>query len=176
VHLGSSPALIGFVMRPDNGQRHTLDNIINLEHYTINHVSKEFYQEAHQCSANYSREESEFIHSGLSAHYIGNIKAPFVKESKMKYAVTFKECLPISLNSTQLIIGEIIHIICDENVIQPDGYIDIEALNTVSLSGMDSYHASKRLSRLSYAKPDVALKRLAISGSPLSFSDTKGSK
>jgi hypothetical protein len=101
----------------------------------------------------------------LSAHYIGNINAPFVKESRLKYALQLKEIIPITLNNTQFIIGEIIHIICDENVIQTDGYIDIQALNTASLSGLDSYHSSTRLSRLSYAKPDVLLKQLNVSGS-----------
>jgi flavin reductase (DIM6/NTAB) family NADH-FMN oxidoreductase RutF len=165
VHLGTSPALVGFVMRPDNGERHTLDNIINSKHYTINQVSTDMYQKAHQCSARYPRQESEFNHSGLSAHYIGNISAPFVRESQLKYAVQLKEIVPITLNNTTFIIGEIIHIICDEKVIQPDGYIDIEALNTASLSGLDSYHSSTRLSRLSYAKPDILLEKLSVSGS-----------
>ena len=48
VHLGANPALVGFVMRPDNGERHTLDNIITSKHYTINQVSADIYQQAHQ--------------------------------------------------------------------------------------------------------------------------------
>ncbi|PKI17334.1 flavin reductase family protein [Colwellia sp. 12G3] len=154
VHLGASPALVAFVMRPDNGARHTLDNIIDTKHYTINQVSTEFYQAAHQSSARYEKEQSEFVQLGLSAHYIGNVKAPFVKESRLKYAVKLKEIVPISLNNTQFIIGEITHIICQESAIQADGYIDIESLSTVSVSGLDSYHETKRLSRLPYAKPD----------------------
>lgn len=167
VHLGASPALVGFVMRPDNGERHTLDNIINSKYYTINQVSTDIYQKAHQCSARYPRQESEFLHSGLSAHYISGVSAPFVKESRLKYAVQLKEIVPIALNNTQFIIGEIIHIMCDEKVIQPDGYIDIEALNTVTVSGLDSYHASTRLSRLSYAKPNILVEKLSVSGSTI---------
>lgn len=165
VHLGASPALVGFVMRPDNGERHTLDNIINSKQYTINQVSTDIYQKAHQCAASYPRQESEFTHSGLTEQYIDSISAPFVKESRLKYAVQLKQIVPIELNNTQFIIGEIIHIICEENVIQPDGYIDIEALNTASLSGLDSYHSSSRLSRLSYAKPNRILEQLDVAGS-----------
>jgi flavin reductase (DIM6/NTAB) family NADH-FMN oxidoreductase RutF len=157
VHLGASPALVGFVMRPDNGSRHTLDNIINTKHYTINQVSSEFYQGAHQSSARYPKEDSEFKHANLTPDYIDNFTAPFVKESRVKYALKLKEILPIALNNTQFIIGEIIHIICDEEGIQNDGYIDIEALDTVNVSGLDSYHTSKRLARLSYAKPDTPI-------------------
>lgn len=36
VHLGSSPALIGFVMRPSTVDHHTLDNIQETQQYTIN--------------------------------------------------------------------------------------------------------------------------------------------
>ena len=166
VHLGASPALVGFIMRPDNGERHTLDNIITSKHYTINQVSADIYQQAHQCSARIPRQESEFTHTGLSAHYVGNINAPFVKESHIKYAVKVKEILPIELNNTQFIIGEIIHIICHKKAIQSDGYIDLEATNAVSVSGLDSYHKSSRLSRLSYAKPNMPIIKLDITGTP----------
>ncbi len=168
VHIGASPALVGFIMRPDNGERHTLDNIIQSKQYTINQVSTEHYKMAHQCSARYPKNESEFYHSGLSAQYVGNINAPFVKESRLKYALTLKEIIPIPLNNTQLIIGEVIHIVCEENAIQADGFIDIEAIGTACLSGLDSYHSSNRIARLNYAKPNMKITTLSVSGSQLS--------
>jgi len=164
IHLGASPALVGFIMRPDNGDRHTLSNIINTKYYTINQISHEFYQGAHQTSARYPKDQSEFIPAGLSTCYIENINAPFVKESKLKYAVKLREIMPITCNNTQFIIGEINHIICEDDVIQQDGYVDIEAIKTVSLSGLDSYHITERLSRLSYAKPDTKLTELPLTG------------
>lgn len=50
-------------------------------------------------------------------------------------------------------------------MIKADGYIDIESLATVSISGLDSYHTSERLSRLSYAKPEHMPQKLTIDGS-----------
>jgi flavin reductase (DIM6/NTAB) family NADH-FMN oxidoreductase RutF len=164
VHLGASPALVGFIMRPDNGSRHTLDNIISAEQYTINQVSAEFYTKAHQSSARYEKTQSEFALLGLSEHYLYSIKAPFVKESRLKYAVKLKEIMPISLNCTQLVIGEITHVICDSTAIKDDGYIDIEAIETVTVSGLDSYHKSERLTRLSYAKPDIFTTGISLNG------------
>ena len=176
VHLGASPALVGFVMRPDNGSRHTLDNILSTKHYTINQVSADFYRAAHQSSAGYAKEQSEFIHAGLNASYIKGIKAPFVKESRVKYALTLREILPISHNNTQFIIGEITDIICDEKSITDDGYIDIETLETVSVSGLDSYHTSKRLSRLSYAKPDTQTTDIPLNGLVDILTENSGKK
>jgi len=167
VHLGASPALVGFIMRPDNGDRHTLNNIINTKQYTINQVSTDFYRKAHQSSARYTQEESEFTQSGLTEQYIKDVSAPFVKESRLKYALTLQDIVHIDLNNTQLIIGEISHILYEDKAIQEDGHIDIEALKTACISGLDSYHNTTRLSRLSYAKPDQLLNNLDLSGLPL---------
>ena len=164
VHLGASPALIGFVMRPDNGQRHTLNNIIETGYYTINQVSTEFYRQAHQTSARYLKEQSEFDETHLTPLYIKGLSVPFVEKSKLKYAVKLQQIVPISSNNTQFIIGEIVHVICEDVVIQEDGYIDIASLGSVSISGLDAYHNSLSLGRLNYAKPDVKLEdyKLAI--------------
>lgn len=164
VHLGANPALVGFIMRPDNDERHTLNNIINTKQYTINQVSADFYHKAHQTSARYAKHQSEFEQVGLTKHYIDDIAMPFVKESHLKYAVKLKEIVPITLNNTQFIIGEITHVMCNEKAIQAGGYIDVEALQTVSVSGLDSYHSSKRLSRLSYAKPATQSHQLLVNG------------
>jgi len=164
VHLGSSPALMGFIMRPDSVDRHTLDNIIQTKQYTINQVSNYFWKSAHQTSARYSREESEFDQTGLTVSYIEHFKAPFVQESQLKYALTLADIIPIPLNNTQLIIGEVTDVLCRSEAIMNDGYIDIESLATVSISGLDSYHNSNRLSRLSYAKPECFPTEISLDG------------
>ncbi|MGC9492934.1 flavin reductase family protein [Vibrio genomosp. F10] len=167
IHLGASPALVGFIIRPASVPRHTLDNILETKQYTINQVSEEFYIQAHQTSARYSREHSEFQQTGLQEQYIHGYDAPFVKESMLKYALTLREIVPIALNNTQLVIGEITDILCPETVIQEEGYIDIESLKTTSISGLDNYHTSHRLSRLSYAKTDSMPRSIALDGAKI---------
>ncbi|MEP1553751.1 MAG: flavin oxidoreductase, partial [Paraglaciecola sp.] len=78
--------------------------------------------------------------------------------------LTLQEIVPIKANNTLFVIGEITDILCQEHAIKDDGYIDIESLSTVSLSGLDSYHTTQRLSRLSYAKPESAPQPIAIDG------------
>ncbi|MBA6391008.1 flavin reductase [Colwellia sp. BRX10-3] len=161
-HLGASPALVGFISRPDSVERHTLKNIQQTKQFTINQVSENFWQAAHQTSANYADDESEFQQTGLTTDFIEGVNAPFVKESQLKYALKLKEIVPIPLNNTLLVIGEITDIICEQAAIKTDGYIDIESLNTVMVSGLDSYHTSQRLSRLSYAKPDKLPTKISL--------------
>ncbi|MDP7592216.1 MAG: flavin reductase [Litorilituus sp.] len=167
VHLGASPALVGLIIRPSMVERHTLENIQVTKQFTINQVDESFWQAAHQTSARYEKNACEFEQTGLSRQFIADIAAPFVAESPLKYAVTLKDIVPIQLNNTMFVIGEITDILCKKNVLQRDGYIDIEALKTVSISGLDSYHLTTRLSRLSYAKPDVSAEKINVNGSAL---------
>ncbi|HCH70156.1 MAG TPA: flavin oxidoreductase [Colwellia sp.] len=166
VHLGASPALVGFITRPNTIVRHTLENIQQTKKFTINQVNDSFWQDAHQTSARYDAGECEFKKTGLTPQVIEGVNAPFVKESRLKYALKLKEIVPIQLNGTLLVIGEITDILCDEEAIKSDGYIDIESLNTVMVSGLDSYHTSKRLSRLSYAKPETLQTKISLDGEP----------
>jgi flavin reductase (DIM6/NTAB) family NADH-FMN oxidoreductase RutF len=166
-HIGASPALVGLIIRPHSVARHTLENIKQIKQYTINQVSEAFYIQAHQTSARSLREYNEFKETGLTEYYIEGILAPFVKQSQLKYALTLREIIPISINNTQLVIGEVTDVICVEQAIKSDGYIDVESLNTVSVSGLDSYHLSTRLSRLSYAKTGRIAKLIDIQGNPV---------
>lgn len=164
IHLGSTPALIGYITRPASTQRHTLNNIIASQQYTINQISSDFWQAAHQTSARYAESESEFKHVGLTEEYTEHFSVPFVKESKLKYALTLEDIIPIPANDTQLIIGRVSDIFCHEIAIKSDGYIDIERLNTTCISSLDSYHTTIRLGRLSYAKTSTKPKLLSING------------
>ncbi len=172
VHLGASPALVGFIMRPETSpnhdskitQRHTLNNIIETESYTINQVSAHFWQQAHQTSARYNEDDSEFNHVGLTPYYLDGTPAPFVQESQLKYSLKLVDIMPIKHNNTQMVIGEITRVLCLKNAIKSDGFIDIESLNTVCVSGLDSYHETTHLSRLSYAKTDRQVTPIGING------------
>jgi flavin reductase (DIM6/NTAB) family NADH-FMN oxidoreductase RutF len=162
-HIGANPPLCGLIVRPDDGaERHTLSNIEKTGFYTVNHVKAAFYKKAHQTSARYPKNVSEFDATGLTPYYIDGFLAPFVAESNVKFALEMREKHPLSINGTIFIIGEIKHIIVPEDVIQTDGFIDIEKAGTVTCSGLDSYHTTQRLARLTYAKADSFPKEIAL--------------
>lgn len=153
-HIGANPPLVGMIMRPHTVTRDTLENILELGEYTINQVNAEIWKEAHQTSARYEQQVSEFDEAGLTPEWVDGVKAPFVAESRLKYSLVLRESQTLEINGTVLVIGEINHVLVEDDVIAQDGYIDIEALETVAVSGLDSYHVTNRLGRLSYAKPD----------------------
>ena len=153
VHLGSNPPLLGFIMRPDSVERHTLSNIMETGCYTINHINSSIYEKAHQTSARYPKNVSEFDAAQLTPQFKDGFMAPFVKESHIQIGMEFKERIEISINQTSMIIGEIKFVHYPANCLLEDGFIDIEKAGTITSAGLDSYHTTQLLQRLQYAKP-----------------------
>ena len=153
VHLGSNPPLLGLVMRPATVERHTLDNIISSKVYSLNQVTTSTYQAAHQTSAKYPRGVSEFNKVGLSVWRVDGFEAPFVEESKIKFAMELEEIMPIKVNDTLLVVGRISEVILDDVPVGPDGFVDICAADTATSSGLDAYYQTQLLERMPYAKP-----------------------
>lgn len=159
-HIGANPPLIGMIFRPSPPERDTLHNILETGFYTINHINESIYKQAHQTSARYDTSISEFDATNLKSEYKNDFFAPFVSKSNIQLGIEFKEKIEISANNTIMIIGEIIQIYIPENCLQNDGYIDLEKANTITCSGLDSYHKTIQLDRLSYAKPDKEITSL----------------
>lgn len=153
-HIGAHPPLFGFVVRPDSVERHTLSNILETGEFTVNHVDKTFYKQAHQTSARYQI-KSEFNATGLTPYFIEHFKAPFVKESRTQMAAEFINKIDLTENGTTIIVAKIKLVILPENCVEQDGYVDLEKAGSITCTGVDSYHTTNRIARLSYAKPDV---------------------
>lgn len=159
-HLGANPPLIGLIFRPSPPERDTMRNILDTGFYTINHVNESIFKKAHQTSARYEKGISEFDATGLNSEFKNAFFAPFVAESKVQLGIEFKQKIDISINNTTMIIGEIVQIYIPENCLLDDGFIDLEKANTITCSGLDSYHKTIQLDRLSYAKPDKEITSL----------------
>ncbi|MGS2716590.1 flavin reductase family protein [Eionea flava] len=151
-HIGADPALMGFISRPHSVDRHTLENLIETGYYTLNHVHTGIIDEAHQTSARYERDESEFTETGLNELWHDGFSAPFVNESFVRIGLAYKEHHTL-VNNTVMVLGEIILVDLPKGSIKDDGLVDMTMTNTVAVSGLDSYHSPKKVKRLGYAKP-----------------------
>jgi flavin reductase (DIM6/NTAB) family NADH-FMN oxidoreductase RutF len=146
---------VGFINRPDSTERHTLENILELGFYTINHIHPGIFSKAHQTAARYPKNVSEFDAVGLNPEFHREFQAPFVLESRIKYGLEYVESHPLKVNGTILVIGKVIEAILPETCLRTDGSIDVESAETVAISGLDGYHTTNQLARLSYAKPET---------------------
>jgi flavin reductase (DIM6/NTAB) family NADH-FMN oxidoreductase RutF len=156
-HIGAHPPLIALIFRPSPPERDTLVNIMQTGFYTLNHINETIFRQAHQTSARYDATISEFEATGLTPEYKNNFEAPFVNESNIQLGIQFKEKIDININNTQMVIGEIVQMYFPEDCQSIDGFLDLEKANTITCSGLDSYHKTTKLDRLSYAKPNLPI-------------------
>ena len=162
VHVGSNPPLFGIIFRPGVVERQTLENIIETGFYTINHVTESFFKQAHQTSARYPKEISEFEATGLTTEYKNDFFAPFVAESHVQIAVEFQDQIHLSINNTVLVIGKIQAVYFPADCLFEDGALDLEKAGSLTSLGLDSYHKTTKIGRLSYAKPDKIPEELNV--------------
>lgn len=162
IHIGANPPLMAFISRPPSVERHTLENILSTGFFTLNHIHKSILKQAHQCSAKYKREESEFDKTGLTPYFSKrkDFIAPYVDESNIKIGLEYKKHLNIDLNDTIMVIGQITEIILNPNIVGNDGFVDINAAGTLTNSGLDAYYETTKVNRLSYARPDESVREI----------------
>lgn len=160
VHIGSDPALVGYINRPIKAAPHTLANIQSTRVYTINHIHPSILEQAHQTSAKYPAEVSEFDEVGLTPEFSENMAAPFVKESKVKYGLILEEVIPIHLNDTFLVIGKIQEVKLDPFIVSSDGFLELDKVSSLCSNGIDGYYSTHHIDRYEYAKPGTNVKSL----------------
>jgi flavin reductase (DIM6/NTAB) family NADH-FMN oxidoreductase RutF len=153
IHLGANPALFGLISRPDSVQRDTLQNILDTKEYTLNFVQAAHYKKAHQTSARYEKDISEFENVGFVPFYYTGCSAPFVEDAVVKIAMKFEESIPITLNNTVLVIGSIMQVDLNDEIVGEDGFVNLSASEVLISQGLDAYFVSKEIGRLPYAKP-----------------------
>ena len=152
VHLGSDPALLGFIQRPVGEQSHTYKNIIETGFYTINHISLAHLQQAHETSARFAKNISEFKACGFTPRYALGFTAPFVQESVVQIGMRLVQEVKIELNDTRLMIGQIEHVFVQDGLVDSDGSLRLEDGQVACIRGLDTYCQAMRVARFPYAK------------------------
>jgi flavin reductase (DIM6/NTAB) family NADH-FMN oxidoreductase RutF len=160
LHLGSSPCLLGMVSRPDLVDRHTLANLSETRAWTINHLHPEIVDAAHQCSARYPKDTSEFDATGLSVHYEPGFTAPFVMESRFRIGLELEDIIHIPANDTKLIVGRVVLVQVADDGLTVHGGIDLVGLECLASTALDTYFRLQPFARLAHAKPGISPQRI----------------
>lgn len=152
IHLGSDPPLLGLVTRPTVVPRHTYQNLKSSGCYTLNHVPVALAAQAHYTSADFAPDVSEFGACGFKAVYRDDFPAPYVSESVLSIGMRLLEEHQIS-NGTVLLVGTVEHVYLPETGLRNDGTLDLVAMGTAAISGLDGYHEVLPPVRFGYARP-----------------------
>lgn len=153
IHLGSSPPLLGFILRPTSAPRNTYDNIVETGYFTINHIHEKILKDAHHTSAKYDKNISEFDTTDLETDYKDNFYAPFVKNCPIQLSMKYIEEYDIKSNNTKLIVGEIQGLYIEENLLEDDGFINLSKGTVATINGLDGYSIPNLKERLEYQRP-----------------------
>ena len=153
VHLGSNPALLGFILRPTTVPRHSYQNMKETGVFTINHISKDQIEDAHHSSAKYAKDISEFDQTNLEAEYKADCLAPFVKGAPVQIACRYVNDYLIKENDTLLVVGALEHLFVQEEMLLEDGYVQLDKGEVVTVNGIDGYALPQLLARFPYARP-----------------------
>lgn len=154
VHLGSNPALIGFILRPQEKiRRHTYENILENGYYTINHLPNHKTLEGHYTSAKFDKETSEYDVCHFTPEFQHEFPVPYVKESFLKMGLKHVESIPIKYNGTVMIVGKILQVYVAKSSLSEEGYINLEKAKSVGISGLNTYYDLKKIDSYPYARP-----------------------
>ena len=159
-HLGSNPPLLGMILRPDTGkgERHTLHNMLKTECWTLNGFRLDSAARAHQTSAPYAKNVSEFSACGFEPEWRAGTDAPYVKASPLQVGCRLREHHELSLNGTHLLIGEVTALYCAAEAQRADGSLDLGKLALATVSGLDTYSAPGKARRFDLALVDTPLR------------------
>jgi flavin reductase (DIM6/NTAB) family NADH-FMN oxidoreductase RutF len=151
-HLGSDPALLGFILRPTTVPRHTYSNIKDLRYFSVNAISQSFVAQAHQTSANYPIDVDEFEVTGILSEWRDEIAVPFVKESPVQLLCKYVNEYEIIENGTIHVIASIEKIFVQNELLSEDHWIQLDKGNIVAINGLDGYAKTELIERFSYAR------------------------
>ena len=150
---------MGFVLRPPGSDAHTYKNIKSTGICTFSHVNENIIEKAHQTSARYPRGSSEFEEVALTPRRIKNWLAPCVEESKVRMGLTLVDDTEL-VNGCRFMTCAVEWFELESENIGNDGYVDLSSLGGVTISGLDGYHKTPGIYRLSYAKIDREIEKM----------------
>ncbi|MFN3969706.1 flavin reductase family protein [Flavobacterium sp.] len=163
-HLGSNPAMLGFILRPNVVARNTYENLKSNGYFTVNHIAQNMIAQAHQTSASYNAEESEFEIVNLTEEYLSEIDVPFVKESPVKLLCKYLNEYEIKENNTIHVIASIVEIYFKEEILHEDYWLQLDKADVVTVNGLDGYCLPQILDRFDYARPHLKTKSILKNG------------
>lgn len=137
--FGVDPPMVGFTpayksIAQENGQvirepKDTLRNVLDTKEFVVNIVSRNLAEQMNQSSAEYPKDVSEFDAVGLTPASSTLIKAPRVAEAYINLECTLIQYIQHGNNN--LVLGEIICMHIDDQVIDNRGHIKSDVLQAV---------------------------------------------
>ncbi len=139
----SQPAALMFspVNKPDGSKKDTVLNIEANRQFVINVVPFSLAREMSKTAGEFDYEVSEFEKAGLSEKPSTKITPPGVAESPIQFECELIQIVPVGEGplAANVVIGKIVFMTIDDQVLNREGKIDAEMLDTIGRMGGRSY-------------------------------------
>lgn len=125
----------------DNSEKHTLENIREVDEVVINIVNYNMVQQTSLASCDFPKGVNEFTKSGLTAEASQLVKPPRVKESPVSFECKVKEVISLGDGggAGNLVLCEVLLMHIRENVVDENGIIDPYKIDAVARMGQNYY-------------------------------------
>ena len=139
----------------DNTNKHTYDNVKEIDEAVINAVNYDLVQQASLSSSEFPKEDDEFIKSGLTPIPSVMVKPFRVKESPVQMECKVKNIIELGAEggAGNLVICEILLMHINENVLDENGVIDPRKIDLVARLGGNWYSRASGNSLFEVEKP-----------------------
>jgi len=154
VHLGAAPPLLGVVLRPSQSQQDTRKIIETGTHFSLNAVALQQMEAAHQCSARYPADQSEFDACGLTPWFSSAHQAPFVRESPLKIGLKALDLMDVKANGTRIVVAAITEVHFEESLLGPDGQFLPDGAQLCGVVGLNAWHTHRLVKNIPFARID----------------------
>lgn len=125
----------------DNTTKHTYENVLEVPEVVINIVNFDMVQQASLSSIEYAKGVNEFVKSGLTPVPSQRIKPPRVGESPAAFECKVNEVIRLGDQggAGNLVICEVLLAHFKEEILDEEGRVDVEKVDTVGRMGGDYY-------------------------------------
>lgn len=152
-YLGVDLVLVGMILCFYFVDWYSLEYLLEIGVYMLNQVYEGIYVVVYQISVCYLWVVLEFDVVGLILEYWYGFVVFFVGELWIKLGLWLEDSQMFKVNDMVLVIGCIEQILVVEDVwVGEDGYLDIEVVGIVVVSGLDGYYCVMWLVWLFYVK------------------------
>lgn len=125
----------------DNSEKHTLENIREVEEVVINIVNYNMVQQTSLASCDFPKGTDEFVKSGLTPVSSQLVKPPRVEESPVSFECKVKQVVPLGDQggAGNLVVCEVLLMHIKESVVDENGIIDPQKIDAVARMGQNYY-------------------------------------
>lgn len=141
--MGSEPAVLALGLENDahsaDGLKDTTRNILATGQFVVNLISAKMARAMNICSITYPTGQSEHLQAGLDLAPSVQVQPPRIAPCPVQFECRLHTALDLG-PLRHIVIGEILHLHCDDAILTAEGRIDIDAYDPIGrMHGSDWY-------------------------------------